>query len=201
VEKVRIHIYRVTDTVVIDEAVPVGDNNGMAPVGGGRNDQATQTLLLVRVIRLKLQQAECHRQQETQVNNLHQFCTMSFNIIFNNFRRYGETMPGALAVQRQRGGRNRNNQQHQANQQQAAGVVDGPGAAVLCHNPRTLMELWLEYKQGIHGHKAAEQFTTREKNNRVGGTKQKYYRRNAVWQCMDRLVRAGNTPQAAARKI
>jgi hypothetical protein len=63
------------------------------------------------------------------------------------------------------------------------------------------MELWHEFKHGINGGKPAEQFSTAERNCRIGGLKQKYYRRSVVWQCMDRLVRSGLTPQAAANRI
>ena len=173
---------------------------GVGP-GGMMGDQAAQTML-VRLNRIELQQAEYHRQVETQINNLHHTVTTNFTRVFNNFRRYGETMPGAVARQRGQGAaappaRNRNGQRGAG----GAAVPDGPGAAVLCHNPRTLIELWTEFKHGVNGRKAAEQFTTREKNSRVGGIKQKYYRRKAVWECMQRLVTAGNTPQAAAHRI
>ena len=61
--------------------------------------------------------------------------------------------------------------------------------ATLSNNPRSLHLLWQEYKFGINGRKPAEQFTLEERN--MPATKQKYYRRNLVWQTMARLVRGG----------
>ena len=63
------------------------------------------------------------------------------------------------------------------------------------------MELWTEYKFGVGGRKPAEQFTSTDRNNRVGGIKQKYYRRKVVWDCIDRLVRSGYNAEAACHRI
>ena len=61
--------------------------------------------------------------------------------------------------------------------------------ATLSNNPRSLQLLWQEYKFGINGRKPAEQFIPKDRN--VPDNKQKYYRRNLVWQTMARLVRRG----------
>lgn len=71
----------------------------------------------------------------------------------------------------------------------------------LSNNPKSLCELWKEYKFGIDGRKPAEQFTEKERNRRVGGLKQKYYRRNVVWQCIKRLTNKNYTVDAAIAKI
>ena len=42
-------------------------------------------------------------------------------------------------------------------------------------------------------------FTTEERNRKE--VKQIYYRRNIIWQCMARLIRAGHTKESAARAI
>jgi hypothetical protein len=70
----------------------------------------------------------------------------------------------------------------------------------LSPNPRSLRELWFEYKIGIGGRKPAEQFTTREKNA-SRKVKQQYYRRNILWQCMGRLIRGGATVDSAVTRI
>ncbi len=92
----------------------------------------------------------------------------------NNIRRFGGTIEGAFVVQR---GQQRRGRGTEAPAGEGADI----NAAVLVQNPKTLMELWREYKFGIEGRKPAEQFTTAERNNRVGGINQKYYRRNVVW--------------------
>jgi hypothetical protein len=58
----------------------------------------------------------------------------------------------------------------------------------------------LEYKFGIDVRKPAEQFTTREKNT-SRRLKQMYYRRNAFWQSMGRLIRGGETVDRATMRI
>ena len=67
-------------------------------------------------------------------------------------------------------------------------------------NPCTLQCLWHEYKFGINGRKPAEQFTTVEKNA-SRQIKQKYWRRDVVWQTIARLVRGGRTVQLAINQI
>ena len=71
--------------------------------------------------------------------------------------------------------------------------------ATLSNNPRSLHLLWQEYKFGINGRKPAEQFTLEERN--MPATKQKYYRRNLVWQTMARLVRGGLTAEIAIGRL
>lgn len=63
--------------------------------------------------------------------------------------------------------------------------------AVLVERPRSLFELWEEYQTGIHGNKPAKNFTSAERNNRANGIKQKYYRRNKVWQLQLYLIEKG----------
>jgi len=59
--------------------------------------------------------------------------------------------------------------------------------------------MWREYTFGLAGRKPARLFTTAERNRKE--IRQKYYRRNVIWQCMDRLVRAGRTPERAADEL
>ena len=61
--------------------------------------------------------------------------------------------------------------------------------ATLSNNPRSLQLLWQEYKFGINGRKPAEKFNPDERN--TPANKQKYYRRNIVWQTLARLVPGG----------
>jgi len=73
--------------------------------------------------------------------------------------------------------------------------------ATLSHNPRSLIELWREFQFGVDGRKPASHFTTRERNNRTGGIKQKFYRRKIIWDTVSHLVRSGFTAEGAIAKI
>jgi hypothetical protein len=56
--------------------------------------------------------------------------------------------------------------------------------STLSPHPRSLRELWLEYKFGIDVRKQAEQFTTNEKNS-SSRLKQMYHQRNVLSEnCM-----------------
>ena len=69
--------------------------------------------------------------------------------------------------------------------------------AILSSHPRTLHELWREWKQGIGGNKAAIEFTSRER----GRCKHKYSRRKVVWDLIADRVRAGDTASHAIDTI
>ena len=71
--------------------------------------------------------------------------------------------------------------------------------ATLCHNPSSLMQLWVEFKFGINGRKPAESFTIAERN--VKSVKQKYWCRNIIWKAIDRLVRGGVSAERAIARI
>ena len=178
VMKVPLQVYRIEDRLMIDEVVPASDNNGVSPS------------ILVRLDRLERQIGELYRQHEGSLQRLETVVITNLHSMNNNIRRFGGTIEGALVIQRG---------DHQANRlRQQPGNQHQP---YLSHNPRSLLELWHEYKHGLDGRKPAEQFSTIERNIRVGGLKQKYYRRNVVWKCMERLVRNGHTPEVAADKI
>ena len=73
-------------------------------------------------------------------------------------------------------------------------------SATLSNNPRTLHDMWREFKFGLNGRKPAQHFSRHERNANAK-IKQIYYRRNYVWALMDRLVRLGDTPEQACQKI
>jgi hypothetical protein len=110
-----------------------------------------------------------------------------FQTINNNIRQYGGTITSAVA--------------HQARQNPdllipepinlfgAYGTTDR--RANLHPRPKDLIQLWAEWTTGIDGRKPAKEFTTAERNNRVGGIKQKFYRRLLIWQTQARLVDGG----------
>ena len=71
------------------------------------------------------------------------------------------------------------------------------GAAILSPLPRNLHILWQEYTVGLGGRKAARLFTAQER----GRNKYKFHRRKVVWEVIDRLVRSGQTADAAIDMI
>ena len=199
--KVPLHVYRIEDRLTIDE-IRQEENNGAPMVNGGLLVNAGpgllnvgpsilhhQQALLVKLDRLERHCNDQYRQLHALIERNERILVNQFQTMNNNIRRFGGTVEGAFVVQRGAG--------HARND----GVGNRNEPQSLAHNPRTLMELWREWKHGIDGRKPAEQFTMAERNSRVGGVKQKWYRRSVVWKCMDRLVRSGDTPQVAANKI
>ena len=112
---------------------------------------------------------------------------------------FGGTIEGSFRIQRANSGRML--QQRLGHNVEGLEVEEAWDMATLSSNPKSLRELWKEYKFGIDGRKPAEQFTEKERNRRVGGLKQKYYRRNVVWQCIKRLTNKNYTVDAAIAKI
>lgn len=138
-----------------------------------------------------------HQQTMGAINSLRGHNQAQFNQINNNVRRYGGTIQGGLALQANQGA----NRQIAANQHLANIQGDAPGSATLSRNPKSLREVWEEYVHGIGGRKPAREFTSRERNNTMGGIKQKYYRRRIIWTTIDGMVRAGHTADAAIHAI
>ena len=62
-----------------------------------------------------------------------------------------------------------------------------------------LQLLWQEYGFGINGRKPAKKFNPDKRNKPV--KKQKYYRRNIVWQTLARLVRGGLTAEVTIERL
>lgn len=200
VVKVPLYVYRIEDRLMIDEILQdndetTGGNNTTGAIvnqlsAGIMSHQA----LLVKLDRMERQMNEQFGQVFAMMEASNRLATNHYHSMNSNIRRFGGTIEGAFVVQRGTG----------RGRQYADLVAHGRGQqqeALLSHNPRTLMELWREYKHGLDGRKPAEQFTMAERNSRVGGVKQKWYRRSVVWHCIDRLVRGGDTAQVAANKI
>jgi len=73
--------------------------------------------------------------------------------------------------------------------------------ATLHPRPRDLVQLWTEWTTGIDGRKAAKDSTKTERNSRVNGVKQKFYRRLLLWQTQARLVDGGMSLCAANNRL
>ena len=120
-------------------------------------------------------------------------------VINNNLRAYGGRIQGALV--RQRASNRGVSLADMGSDVEEEDLVslEETTPATLSNNSRSLHLLWQEYKFGINGRKPAERFTKEERNTK--GTKQKYYRRNHVWQTIARLVRGGLTAEVAIERI
>ena len=62
--------------------------------------------------------------------------------------------------------------------------------------PRTLHDLWGEYKLGLGGFKAAKLFTARERKGAMQILQKKYF-----WKIVAEMVRAGESADAAINKV
>lgn len=200
IKKIPLHIYRLRGVLMIDpvDTAVAGPNNGpvVAGGGGGMSNELAHTIL-VRMNRLEQAQTQHQVSSNTQVSELRSYVGSQFRMLNNNIRAYGGTIQGSLV--RQRASNQGQTMLGQADASQAPPMVEFT-TATLSNNPRTLIELWNEYKFGINGRKPAEQFTTHERTSNKS-LKQKYWRRNHVWQAMARLVRGGKHPSRAALEI
>ena len=76
------------------------------------------------------------------------------------------------------------------------------GAAELTPNLHTLEDLWNEWKFGLGGRKAAQQFTPTERGGHGHrGKKMKYCRRKKIWSLQQKLVDEGRSPAEANHEI
>ena len=119
-----------------------------------------------------------------------------FRVLNNNVRCFGGRIEGGLIRQVNT---NQGQRLLRMNQAAAAAEVDVETNATLSALPRDLLVLWREYQHGLNGRKPARLFSTHERN--TPPNKQKYYRRNVVWQCMRRQIARGLTPEQAAREL
>jgi hypothetical protein len=186
VQKVSLNIYRIQDTLMIDE-VPelIGNGGGFAAPGaaaagapaGALNaiNQQQSAALLVNIQRLQQQQSQNHQQAMDSIAALRTFSLNQFRTVNNKIRAFGGTIQGGFARQdpQQAAMRRRATDPEQQ-------VGDGNLPATLAPTPRTLAELWEEYQFGIGGRKPAKDFEAHERGNETNGVKQKYYRRKLV---------------------
>ena len=170
--------YRIEDRLMIDEILQQGNNEPTGNNAGSIVNQVTTGImshqaLLVKLDRMERQINDQFKQVFSMIEASNTLARTHYQSMNTNIRRFGGTIEGALAVQR---GNGRDRQQAAPFGNGAAGHQD----ALLSNNPRTLIELWRECKHGLDGRKPAEQFTMVERHSRVGGVKQKWYRRNVV---------------------
>ena len=199
VVRIPLTIYRIQDTLMIDEMPTVegGNNVGKAVPGALQavNEQQ-QAQLLINIQALQQSTAQNHQQTQNSIASLRTWAVGQFRTVNNNIRAFGGTIQGAVA---------RQDPQQQARRRQATDpdrqVQEGTLPATLAKQPRTLAELWEEYQFGIGNRKPAKDWTSTERGNMMNGTKQKYYRRKMVWWTMEKLIATGMSRDAAINRI
>ena len=200
VEKVELHVYRMPNgTFGISDVVPTETTAAAGPqqTGGPMTAEMGQTLL-VRMNALEQAQIQMNLNLMSAISESRAENRAQLRIVNNNVRAYGGTIQGSLVRQRPPNRAALLTSSNQADEDGLAPLVE-VSPATLSNNPRSLLLLWQEYKFGINGRKAAEQFSTAERN--IKSNKQKYYRRNLVWQTIARLVRGGLSAEVAIERI
>jgi hypothetical protein len=229
VVKVPLEVCRVEDRMVVRRHAPLVEgaqqdavvvNQGQAPPpysetalrgvatdtayavvqGAGQSSASREELRMMRTDLSNLAEVVSINQTQTvgAINNLRTHIDMRFEVCNSNIRRFAGTLPGAVARSANRTVRQAAGQEVQ---EREIAEGDGEGSATLSPRPKTLQDLWNEYKFGIGGRKPTEQWTERERGNTRNGIKQKYYRRKVVWWMIDTLVRQGHTVNNAIYTI
>ena len=192
---------------MIDEVIEVdGSGDGQQAGGGGGGGtigaRAPMSRDMYRTILIRLNYVDQKLDQTRAEHNIaladqRSWIAGQIRTINNNIRVFGGTIEGGFRIQEANTGR----QLQRMNDRSVLEPVGVQNMATLTNNPRSLKELWTEYKFGIDGRrKAAEKFTVRERNNRRE-IKQKYYRRENIWECMRCLTNQGLTVEAAIVRI
>ena len=161
----------------------------------GLTNEVLQSLL-VCVNRVEGAITKVGNSKQASISELWAYTGRNFAVVNNNIRWYGSTIERLLVRQR------RSNKSHCLLNQNEADqatptreVITAQLPALPCH----YVVLWREYIFGLNGRKPARLFITAERNRNE--IKQKYYRRNEIWECMTRLVRLGRTPEQAPDEL
>ena len=204
VRRVPLTIYRIEDTLMIDEMLQHDAEGGgvvgaAGPAAPAAVNQQQHAQLLVNLQSLQQSVAQNHQQQQQSLASLRQWAVGQFRVVNNNIRAFGGTIHSAVA--RQDPQEQARRRQATDPQQQVDAQQEGTQPATLSRSPRTLAELWEEYQFGIGGRKPAKNWLPAESGNTRHGIKQKYYRRKMVWLTIEKLMERGDTRDAAINKI
>jgi len=211
VERLRLVIYRVGESLQIDELPPAPTGDGDEDDGQqGNGDHPTDGGAMAAAAQPHVQQGmmleTAGRQQF--VNHM----TAQLHGIISRLTRLEEQVNSSagdlkMDIQRQLASLNKNMKRLQlmptARRQGGGGVngnengplapgVRGPNVQ-LSKRPKDLYSLWTEYTHGLGGLKAARDFSSAER----GIVKQKYYRRKTFWDVIAKHVDAGYTAPTA----
>ena len=206
VKKVPLHIYRVNETLQIDEVVTVaGGTDGEAAssnitvsgaAGGGPASEMMQTIL-IRTIRNEQAIGRVESTVLSALSEQRTFTSNQFRVLNNNVRCFGGQIQGSLVRQRPS---NRGHRLLRQNESDQAAILEEAAPATLAPMPRHLIVLWREFEIGLDGRKPARRFTISDRN-RSQTTRQTYYRRNVIWQLMKRQIASGLSISQAAAEI
>ena len=212
VERLWLVIYRVGESLQIDELPPAPTGDGDKDDGQqGNGDHPTDGGAMAAAAQPHVQQGmmleTAGRQQF--VNHM----TAQLHGIISRLTRLEEQVNSSagdlkMDIQRQLASLNKNMKRLQqlmapTARRQGGGVhgnengplapgVRGPNVQ-LSKRPKDLYSLWTEYTHGLGGLKAARDFSSAER----GIVKQKYYRRKTFWDVIAKHVDAGYTAPTA----
>ena len=170
-------------------------NDVSAALGTATANDSTQTIL-IRLDRVEQLVQRNHADYKNELHDLRRHLDGKVRVLNNNIRCFAGTIEGGFRYQKQQQTSGRRLRQLQA----TINLEEVDEQAVLSHNPRSLKELWVEFKFGLNGNKPAEQFTRKERNaNR--SIRQKYYRRKVFWDLCAKMINQGFSLDNAIRKI
>ena len=185
VEKVPVHVYRIENTVHIDELTrdmdQAGDDGPQLNAAQGEHAHREQMAsVLLQLHRVNQRCAELSNQVAEGLGRLQIHMGEQFRVVNRNV-----SLIARGPVQRVQGG----------GVLPAIAPTIGPNNLIpqLSPHPRSLNDLWSEYMYGIGGQKPAKDFTHAER----GADRHRYCRRKLVWDCVSGLVRAGYTAETA----
>ena len=190
VEKVHLQVYRIENTVHIDELVGPSDTaeSNDAGLNAAQAQQAHReqmTAVLLQLHRINQRQGELATQLEGGFSGLRLHFGQELSIVNKNVHRIAVTpgrriTPGTTA-----------------NAAGAPRAAEGNLIVELSPTPRSLYALWTEYTQGIGNRKPAKDFTPSQR----GRVRHTYSRRKIVWDCIAKHVNAGYTVETAIGRI
>jgi hypothetical protein len=178
VTKLQLSIYKVKTKLFIEESPNNSNNNNENTITSIQHHQNVVTEDHINGLLIQLR----HTQQQikaasisfvTSTNAIKEHFDKSLKTINRNINRIAIQPPQmASATQRKQ------NQDRQDFEEVQL-------LAVLCKKTGTLFQLYTEYEFGVDGHKAAKDFTIKER----GKDRQNYYRRKVVWDAIASLIR------------
>jgi len=182
-----------------------GGGGGVGPAGapmgvyGATNHAVLQSILLAQQ-RCQQSLSLIQGQIDNGFSAFKVWQQQRFVTLNDNVRRFGGAVQGGFALQDPV--QASNGRRVVAQQENRPPNAPDDRNAKLCPNLHTLQDLWEEWKFGVGGHKPASRFDSQERGGHGSkGKKQQCSRQKRVWGPMDRLVREGDAPAEATRKI
>jgi hypothetical protein len=149
VKKIPLHVYRIEDRLMID---PIGGEMGAVGTAAGVGPM-TLTLemdqsIMLRLNRLDQRMSQFEARSQASLAQLSDRFDHKFRTVNNNIRCFGGTIEGSLLIQQANNGR-----RVRRVKEALPAEENQDNRSTLSPNPRSLRELWSEYKFGIDGRK------------------------------------------------